>query len=272
MELREYKNIDFSSLGAALDDLVSHIPRSDLFKGRTKIATMGSCFAGNVSNALLKSGHEAVHLSLSENQNTPLVNWAFVDYFVNGRNSRFLDAMSQFRKKDREAVIQQRDEEVETIKSCKVFILTLGVGFVWVNEEGTVVLLPDARKLSTYRSVFPTLDQHVSWIQSLLDGLLALNKTMKIFVTVSPVPLNLAKFDYSPVIADCISKSILRLAVEAVLKNRPNLVYFPSFEFFRWVSGHASRSFYGADGKIRHVDEDLVDMVVRKFVELNGGG
>lgn len=271
MKPREYKRIDFSSLDSALDDLVRHIPRSELFRAPTRIATMGSCFAGNVSNALLKLGHEAVHLSLSETQNTPLVNWAFIDYFVKGRDSEFLGEVARLVGTDKESLLSRREAIVESVKSCKVFILTIGVGFVWVNERGNISLTVDARKFSSYRSVFPSVDQHASWIESILDGLVKLNDAMKIFVTLSPVPLNFAKFDYSPMIADCISKSVLRSAVEIVLKNHPELVYFPSFEFFRWVSGHFSRPFYGADGKMRHVDEDLVDMVVGKFVEINGG-
>ncbi len=102
--------------------------------------------------------------------------------------------------------------------------------------------------------------------------LAALAEVKHTIVTVSPATLNRSAMP-SAVVADCISKSKLRAAVDEGLRqwNAPagspealrTVSYWPSFEIVRWLGAHLPRSVYGADDDIcRHVDMDLVGVVM----------
>lgn len=269
MKPREYRKIKFDSLDGVLDELVRDIPRTTLLENKTAIVTtIGSCFAGNLSAAMRESGYIANHLGLGENQNTPMINAAMIHYIRYGKRSKFFPFIEKMLVGDLEAA---RISALQSIGQSTIFVLTLGVGFLWANQDGNIVLVPDAKKFSTYKSIFPSVRQQVEQINFIIKGIAEINNNVQIVLTVSPVPLNLTKFDYSPIIADCISKSNLRVAAQEVVETNSNVTYFPSFEFFRWVSGHFPQSFYGDDGKVRHVNKPLTDLVVNKFIEIHGG-
>jgi len=60
---------------------------------------------------------------------------------------------------------------------------------------------------------------------------------------VSPVPLKATFERLSPIIADCVSKSILRVAAHEFMSSAAGAgtIYWPSFEVFRWLGGHVGR-------------------------------
>lgn len=91
-------------------------------------------------------------------------------------------------------------------------------------------------------------------------------------VTVSPVPLGATAEFESPGIADCLSKSILRLAChQAISEAGSDAHYWPSFEMVRWLGAHLQDPpgpVFGADdGSSRHVSSWLVDIIIELFLE-----
>jgi hypothetical protein len=97
-------------------------------------------------------------------------------------------------------------------------------------------------------------------------------RKIDVVLTVSPVPLSGTTEFASAVIADCLSKSTLRLACQQVLSRRPpGVFYWPSFEIVRWLGPHFGSlqpDVYGAhDGNTRHVSPWLVDIIVDLFLE-----
>jgi hypothetical protein len=94
-----------------------------------------------------------------------------------------------------------------------------------------------------------------------------------IVVTVSPVPLSGTTEFSSAIIADCISKSTLRLACHEVLSAGagPRAQYWPSFEIVRWLGAHLGPDHppaYGADdGNSRHVSGWLVEVIIDLFLD-----
>jgi hypothetical protein len=81
----------------------------------------------------------------------------------------------------------------------------------------------------------------------------------------------LASFEYeSAVQADCLSKSTMRLVAHEVVNNSniANVVYWPSFEVFRWAGSNAGNYFGADDGAAWHVSEEKVAGTVRAFVEM----
>ena len=114
-------------------------------------------------------------------------------------------------------------------------------------------------------------------LEALIQGLAEVNPAMKLIFTVSPVPLAGANEFESAVVADCLSKSTLRLACHEALSGQARAgqaVYWPSFEIVRWLGGHfgasAPPAFGGDDGNTRHVSKWLVKLIVRLFLEHYG--
>jgi hypothetical protein len=93
-----------------------------------------------------------------------------------------------------------------------------------------------------------------------------------IVYSVSPVPLNRAVgLGMPPVMADCLSKSTLRVNVDTFLRSAPEgIFYWPSFEIVRWLGAHTGPAYGADDGQTRHVNRALVDTIVEKFLNHYG--
>jgi len=88
-----------------------------------------------------------------------------------------------------------------------------------------------------------------------------------IFITLSPMPLN-ATFEYtSAIIGDCVSKSVLRVAVDEICRKKPSDVhYWPIFEAVRWIGGYTGDVFGADDGSARHVSVHTIEAITSEFV------
>lgn len=101
--------------------------------------------------------------------------------------------------------------------------------------------------------------------------LAGLSRIPHLVMTVSPATMNRSVIP-STVVADCLSKSLLRIAVDQAIKEWPSdhhdheptrVHYWPSFEIVRWLGAHLQRSMYGGtDGVCRHVDMDVVEIIM----------
>ncbi len=107
-----------------------------------------------------------------------------------------------------------------------------------------------------------------------LDSLRRLAKRPPtIVLTVSPVPLSGTLEFHSAVVADCISKSTLRVACHEVMsvQEGTDVLYWPSFEIVRWLGTHFGPDqphVYGAhDSNTRHVSEWMVTLIIDLFLE-----
>ena len=81
----------------------------------------------------------------------------------------------------------------------------------------------------------------------------------------------LASFEHeSAVQADCLSKSTMRLVAHEVVNNSSlaNILYWPSFEIFRWAGSNASNYYAADDGAAWHVSEEKVAGTIKSFVEM----
>ncbi len=131
--------------------------------------------------------------------------------------------------------------------------------------------------LSHHEMRMTTVAENAENIHHILDTIRRLaRREPRVVLTVSPVPLGGATGFESAVVADCLSKSTLRLACDEVLRTRPGdgLVYWPSFEIVRWLGAHYSANqplVYGADdGSTHHVSNWIVDLVIDLFLKHHG--
>lgn len=54
--------------------------------------------------------------------------------------------------------------------------------------------------------------------------------------------------------------------------NVPRLIYWPSFELFRWVGGYVPGMYGQEDNSTIHASESVVAVVVDTFVDVLSGG
>jgi tetratricopeptide (TPR) repeat protein len=238
----------------------------------TRFFMMGSCFARNLSRSLNDSGYVSHHMEISEYINTTFANRVFVDWLSDG------DIGDAVRRRIVELLPSRWSKEstLQIIKNSDVFILTLGVAAAFFDRETGDFVLPRPSALNSralaekYLFRTTSVKDNVENVIYLIEFIRNISPHIKIVVTVSPVPL-LASFEYeSAVQADCLSKSTMRLVAHEVVNssNISNILYWPSFEIFRWAASNASDYFAADDGAAWHVSEEKVTGTVRAFVEM----
>jgi tetratricopeptide (TPR) repeat protein len=255
------------------DHIAVNLNSEPKFIGKTtKFFTMGSCFARNLAKSLIDSGYPSHHMEISEYINTTFANRVFVDWLGDA------DIDSDIRDRIVELLPPgwSKDNALQIIKNSDVFILTLGVAPAFFDRTAGDFVLPRPSALNSrvlaekYLFRTTTVKENVDNVLYLIEFIRSISPDMKIVVTVSPVPL-LASFEYeSAVQADCLSKSTMRLVAHEVVNgsNLSNILYWPSFEVFRWAGSNASDYYAADDGAAWHVSEDKVAGTVRAFVEM----
>jgi tetratricopeptide (TPR) repeat protein len=242
------------------------------FNKDTRFFTMGSCFARNLAKSLRNLGYPAFHMEISEYINTTFANKVFVDWLSGA------EVDGAIRDRIAELLPQPWNKEntLEIIRTSGVFILTLGVAPAFFDRATGDFVLPrpsalNARALAEkYRFRTTTVQENVDNVLYLINFIRSIAPDIKVVVTVSPVPL-LASFEYeSAVQADCLSKSTMRLVAHEVVNNSnlENILYWPSFEVFRWAGSNAGNFYAADDGAAWHVSEEKVAGTIKAFVEM----
>lgn len=260
------------SLRKILDDQIlrwSRGPRS-LISRDDRIVAVGSCFALNLSYALTDLGMDAHALPFSEDINNTHVNRLLFErllgFHETGEDGTFEgQALGDLHK---------------LISDANILIFTCGtsVGFFDRNGEAVVpggmhaninaVFFREnsARKIS--------VGENVANLQAIIAAVRTINPTIQVILTVSPVPLNRAFEEDSAVVGDFLSKSTLRVAIDELLSDEDDGIYYwPSFEIAKWILPHYGQNlsdslFFGADdGVSRHPSKDMVREIITAFLE-----
>ena len=156
----------------------------------------------------------------------------------------------------------------------------MGVAPAYFDENGEFVMRfggssESALVPSRYSSQTTGPKENADNVRAIIARLREINPGVQIFLTLSPVPLKATFERASAVIADCVSKSTLRLAADQVCAEEAGrrLVYWPSFEIVRWLSPHFDRDqpppFGAEDGNTRHVSRWLIRQIVKLFVDFH---
>lgn len=232
-----------------------------------KFVTFGSCFAANVAAELKSQGKAVWHIPIGEDLNNTYTNKLFwqwvcgckVDEDVGNKIFKLLNV--------------PRDEVLRKIKDAKCFIYTLGLGAAFFSKKTGDVLIPDSDWVGTRALVehgeFKTtcVEDNYQNILDIIKLIRQINVDAQIIITLSPVPL-LATFErHSAVIADCLSKSVLRVAINQVMNDKIEAVYYwPSFEAVRWLAPHIGKFYGGDDGVSRHINENIISDIISVFI------
>ena len=245
---------DFNNLTEVIDNWVIDKSIKPFFNKSHRFFTQGSCFAKNIAKYLNENEINVHYNVLEEFLNSPLAN---SHYF-------------QFLKKNPK-------EEINTaIKNSDIFILTIGVAPCWfLKETGNFVFSPDPKKINEFFCKTISVQEATESLIDVYQSIKEINENIKIVITLSPVALNKSFEFNSPIFADCLSKSILRVAIhdsinDSKLINKP--IYFPSFEIVRWIGAHRGDAYGNTSGKAeghppRDVSPHYVDAIIKSFIK-----
>jgi hypothetical protein len=253
-------------------------PKSPPFSRSSNILAMGSCFARHIRNYLLRQRMSTDWLFVPENLNNTFAIRHFLEWCAYGNASStayWYDEDAEQHGAKQWKPLGSPDEHRQVFDRCDGVILTIGVAEVWrdaltngVFWRGVPQSIFDA---SRHKVEMSTVAENSENIRASVTALRHMRPDIDIIVTVSPVPLK-ATFQKMPcMVADCVSKSTLRLAAhEAVtLAGDEKLRYWPSFEIIRWLGSHLSESpFMSADdaNDIRHIRPEFVSMIIGSFM------
>jgi hypothetical protein len=237
--------------------------------------TLGSCFAGHLGRRLEAAGHRVNLEDIGEEINSPAANRHLFDWVEKG----VVDAPTSMMEEVYGA--GRRERLRRAIAGSDVFVLTLGVAPSFHDAEtgafvftttGSMTGLDHLQKRCVMRTA--SVDEAAGDIGRVLEAIARMARPgARVVLTVSPVPLSGTTEFSSAVIADCLSKSTLRLACQELTGARADqgVVYWPSFEIVRWLGAHFARElppvFGEEDGNSRHVSTWLVDLIVDLFLE-----
>jgi hypothetical protein len=150
---------------------------------------------------------------------------------------------------------------------CSVFIFTLGLTETWLSDvDGAAVPLApfvDGSSTSGATYHFKNLEvpEMCEDLLTFVDRLRKVNPTVRVILTVSPVPL-IATYEKRHVLVSTFaSKAKLRVVADVITRKVPNVAYFPAYEI---VTGPHSRGRY-FDNDLRTVTPEGVAQVMTIF-------
>jgi hypothetical protein len=261
------------------------------------IATMGSCFAQHLSKWLSENGYNFLTTEPSNSRAGGLfsANYGNV-YSVAQALQLFQFAFQSSRPSDetwitesgnhidplRPSVTQPgfesardllvaRDTHYEAVRNmfvkAKALVFTLGLTEAW-RRKSDQAILPSAPGViagiyspAEYEFLNFTYDDVYNDLTKFINSILQKNESVKIILTVSPIPLAATFVNRHVAVSSMASKAILRAVVEAVVAQFQNVDYFPSFEIF-YTPGVGSAYF---ESDLRHATSSGVSHAMRVF-------
>jgi hypothetical protein len=239
------------------------------------VITLGSCFARELRAYLSDAGLVSTRFRIPEGLNNTFAILDFFSWCVTGsetgrgfRHDRL--STGEIREWQPES---ERDRYVGAFSQAGAFVLTCGLAEVWEDVETGGVFwrgIPqEIYDTNRHRSRLTTVEENRENLGQTIDLIRGVNEDAPVILTLSPVPLKATFRDVPCTSADCVSKSVLRVALDLLMaERRPNVYYWPSFEIVRWAGAHLDWPAYGFDdNKTLHVSRYLVGQIIQAFIE-----
>jgi hypothetical protein len=267
---------------------------------KTRIASMGSCFAREIKRRLLQrnftyiveEAHHpaAVHASAAWERVysthglrqifeytfeswTPATRW-----WQTPQSGRIQDPYRRVIMYDsREAAeadfCRHRDSSRRALQSAELLILTLGLTEIWQDRrDGSVISLPagpyvsEGGDMSFYDFRVSRYAENLANLERIHAIMARHNPGCHILITVSPVNL-WATFrrDLDVISASCNSKSTLRAAADELVSRHDNASYFPAFEMATIYQPVIGRTYFAEGRENFHVNKRTVKFIMNHF-------
>jgi hypothetical protein len=262
--------VEFADLEAAMKRYcLSPTDRPQLSVSKiTRMVTFGSCFAANLANALNHDGIETHNLGMGEIFNSTYSNLELIEWLFGIRASAAETILQNFG--------DGRDEIAKWVKEADVIIYTLGVAPCYFEVATGSFILPGriegVRGAISGKYIFRTtsVDENYLNLCKLTSIIREYNPNCKFVFSLSPVPLAATLEKRSIMEADCLSKATLRLAVEQLIRDTQDCLYWPAFEMVRWLGAYIPRMYGEEDESPFHVSERVVRTIIRLFLQTYG--
>lgn len=225
--------------------LPGFLPATPPFTAKSALLTMGSCFAKELRNYLEEKSRNSHWLFVPPGLNNTFALRNFIEWCITGDQTTdaywYDEASEGGARKWHPQAEQQAYRRI--FESVDGLVLTVGLAEVWYDTQtggvfwrGVPKSLYDETK---HKCRMSTVEENVANIRRILSCIRSLRPGLPIVLTLSPIPLRATFEPMSCFVADCISKSTLRVAIDEVMRGRPEGVsYWPSFEIVRWLGGH----------------------------------
>lgn len=231
----------------------------------SEIASIGSCFARNISNQFMSLGYSNMYtVGIEENANSPrLLNTIYLNSNFMGDPEKNFDQRVGFKS----------EYFAKLVKRLDLLIITFGVGFDLVNSKTNEIVndlknVSQSIKSGEYIFRFPTIQEQSNYISSSINNIRKINSNLPIFVTVSPVPLSGYIGDNHVFTANTISKSNLILSVQEA-KKLANFIYIPTYELITSIAPAVMNGNLWGDAMTkRHPNKNLVKGICNAFIGL----
>lgn len=155
----------------------------------------------------------------------------------------------------------------QVFEDSKVFVFTLGLTETWRSREDGAIfpVVPGASggtfDASKYEFVNFGVVEVTADLLAFVDRIKSVNSSVKVLLTVSPVPLIATYSDQHVLTANTYSKSLLRVAAAEAEQARDFVHYFPSYEVI--TSPAAGNRYFEPD--LRSITDDGVAHAMRVF-------
>jgi hypothetical protein len=268
----------------------------------TPVASMGSCFAREVKNVLVREGFSyineevshpaAVHASAAwERVYNVFCMRQILEYTFGQWNPalRWWQAPLSGKIQDpyRRIVLYDDPDQAETdfqnhkkcsrkaLEQAEVFILTLGLTEIWEDTiDGSVISLPsgpyfnERGDISRYRFRVSRYAENLANLERIYSLMSEHNPRCRIIVTISPVHLWATFREDSDVIsASCNSKSTLRAVADEFVARHENVYYFPAFEIATIYRPMMGQSIFTEGRENFHVNNETIELIMKSFFQ-----
>ncbi len=247
-------------------------PQKPFLSRTSPIVTIGSCFARNVALQLLDAGYNVYTAPVTDLLFTPPALLRFTE--------ALRDSVPATQMREYWDINQTDADRMRTlIAEGATVIVTFGLSTVWIDKKtGGMIPDPSSKSVNEHNKGIRTLpdparyemrqmgvEAIVEALQGIIKAIREIGTNNKIVLTLSPIPLALSANDQPVFVADCISKSSLRVALDEVMRHRiEDIYYFPSFELLRWFATMVTGIWY-EDKLLSHIRHEWIRYTVSKF-------
>jgi hypothetical protein len=252
--------------------LPGHLPARPLLTERDTVVTLGSCFALELRRVLELARFASGSFWIPSGLNNTFAILDFVSWCVEGEST---SRAYRYERSDGGEIKEWLPEEerqryLEHIVDAGAFVFTIGLAEVWTDRETGGVFWRGVPEdvFEEGRHVFglSSVEDNERNILETIRLIRTVNPDAPIVLTLSPVPLEATFREISCMTADCVSKSVLRVALDRVMTQQPvGTYYWPSFELVKWAGSALDWRAY--EGDARHADPYLVYCIIDAFVE-----
>ena len=250
---------------AIRENCLSHVARDALaLVDSTRVVTIGSCFAANLAHALTAEGVQATNLTVGEIINSTFANLEYVKWALGLTETVSGEISGRY----------PREEIAKLIRDVDVVIYTLGVAPCFFEKATGRFVLPGrgdgirGMRGGKYMFRTTTVEENLANLRAIVKQVRDVNPKCKFVFSLSPVPLTATLEPRSAMEADCLSKSVLRVAVDQLVTDTPGCLYWPAFEIVRWLGAYLPNMYGEEDGTTHHVSERVVRKIMRLFLDL----